>query len=331
MKNHLSLLLITTLFIFSTCKTGPMKKALVEGYDFQYPDATFVLPAILQEISGVTCIDSSTLASIQDELGIIFFYDLTKRRISRQVEFSINGDYEGIARVIDTIYVLRSDGTIFEICDFRSARASMTSYSTNILSKDNEGLCYDRENNRLLIACKEITGKGALSKDKRYVFAFDLKLKSLTEEPAYSFDINQMREYAVNKNIDLPLVIEKKGSPAKPELKFQPSGIAVHPLTNKLYILSAADNLLFVYDRSGNINEMVKLNIGMFNQPEGITFMDNGDMFISNEGPGSGPGTLRRLNYHLEKEGANIPSSSSPSDPPQYIPSESFPDTIPVQ
>jgi hypothetical protein len=45
---------------------------------------------------------------------------------------------------------------------------------------------------------------------------------------------------------------------------------------------------------------MVILNMGLFNQPEGITFMENGDLLISNEGQGKGPATLRRFGFNPE-------------------------------
>jgi hypothetical protein len=44
---------------------------------------------------------------------------------------------------------------------------------------------------------------------------------------------------------------------------------------------------------------MEKLNPELFNQPEGIAFLNNGDMLISNEG-GPGNATLLRFNYKLK-------------------------------
>ena len=299
MKNCLSLISAVIILFLSGCNTGPAKNAFVAGYNLKSPDASVILPAILQEVSGLSCIDSNMLACIQDENGILFLYDLAKNKISSQFEFFSNGDYEGIARVMDTIFVLRSDGMLIEISDYRSNNVIVTPIPTDIPSKDNEGLCYDSENYRLLIACKESTGKGDLSKDKRYVFGFDLTSKSLIEEPVYSFDIQLLKEFAVKNSINLPMKGKKKGPP-EPVLRFQTSGIAIHPLTNKLYLLSSEDYLLSVFDRNGNIEHMVRLNMGLFNQPEGITFLENGDLLISNEGQGKGPATLRRFSFNPE-------------------------------
>ncbi|TFG43539.1 MAG: hypothetical protein E4H43_01575 [Bacteroidia bacterium] len=300
MKNLLSVISAIVILLLSACKTGKYQTQLIAGYNFKSPDAVLIMPDILHESSGITYIDSITLVCIQDEKGILFFYDLTKKGIISEKKFSGKGDYEGIARVEDTIYVLRSDGTLFEIADFKSDNLIVTSFETGIPSKDNEGLCYDPESRRLLIACKEKTGKGDLSKDNRYIFGFDLASKKLINEPAFAFDVDKLKDFAKTNNIALPLKNAKKGLAVEPDLKFRASGIAIHTLTNKLYLLSAEDYLLFIFDKSGTIEQMIKLNAIMFNQSEGITILENGDLLISNEGPGKGPANMIRYNYKPE-------------------------------
>src|SRR5690606_11819055 len=105
-------------------------------------------------------VDSNTVACIQDENGILFLYDIVNHEIKEQFTFGPDGDYEGIARVDQTIYVLRSDGMLFEIRDFNSEAPEVDSISTGIEAKNNEGLCYDEANHRLLIASKGKIGKG---------------------------------------------------------------------------------------------------------------------------------------------------------------------------
>ena len=69
-------------------------------------------------------------------------------------------------------------------------------------------------------------------------------------------------------------------------------------------MVSAKDNLLFAFNMDGNIEFMAELDPEIFWQPEGITFMKNGDMFISNEGKRKKqkPPTLIRFNYRSEKK-----------------------------
>jgi len=48
---------------------------------------TWILPAVLKEVSGISHIDDSRIACIQDEVGVIFIYDLEKKKSS--IKFSL--------------------------------------------------------------------------------------------------------------------------------------------------------------------------------------------------------------------------------------------------
>jgi hypothetical protein len=265
------------------------------GYDLSNPDKIDVLPAILHEISGITEIDDSNIACIQDENGILVFYDLSKSIISKNFVFHGDGDYEGIARAGNTIFVLRSDGTLYEIPDYKSAGYTSISYKTEIPAKDNEGLCYDKKNNWLLIGPKSnIEGK---KKNKRAIYGFSLETKKLLEKPVVKFDLEAIKEYAIENKLDFALTNKGKEE-SEPKIELRTSALGIHPVTNKLFLISGVEQILFVFNLNGTLEYMEKLDPSLFNQPEGITFLNNGDMLISNEG-GSGNATLLRFNYKL--------------------------------
>jgi uncharacterized protein YjiK len=287
--------LLILFLIFSGCQTGNIKIESPDGYKFASPDAVVILPSVLHEISGLTLFDPASFACIQDEAGIVFILDLATNQVKRQLPFTLKGDFEGIAKTDKSIFVLRSNGTLYELSDLESDEITVNIYETGVPSKDNEGLCYDADSNRLLIACKEKVSEGSGTKDIRYIFGFDLKSKTLTEEPAYTFDIQSIIDFAVKNNIDLPQKTKKKSRKSEPDLKFRPSGIGIQPVSKDLYVLSSDDKMLFVYS-SGTIKNIVNLDRTLFNQPEGITFLDNRDLLISNEGQNRNP-TLLRFNY----------------------------------
>ena len=292
------LLNLSTLFILflSGCGSNFSGDEKIKGYDLTTPDVSIILPDTLHEISGLTSINSTSVACIQDEYGIVFFYDILKHEIMDYCIFSIEGDYEGIASVGKSIFVLRSDGVIFEISDYKSEDFELNLYETGIPSSDNEGLCYDPDYNRLLIACKGNIGKKDENKDKRVIYAFDLKTKKLSEEPVFSFDLEVIRHFATNNKIDLPVKKNKKGEKKETIIKFRTSEICIQPLTKKLFLLSADDHLLFIFNMKGKIEHIEKLNPEKFIQAEGLTFFENGDMLITNEGQDKKP-TLLRFNY----------------------------------
>jgi len=265
------------------------------GYDLSAPDRIYVLPAILHEISGITEIDSSNIACIQDENGILVIYDLSKGIISQHFIFHKEGDYEDVARAGNTIYVLKSDGTLYEIPDYKSAGYSGISYKTGVPANDNEGLCYDTKNNWLLIGPKSNIEDE--KKSKRVIYGFSLETKKLLEKPVVKFDLKAIKEYAIENKLDLP-VTNKKNEKSEPEIELRTSAIGIHPVTNKLFLISGTEQIFFVFNLDGTLEYMEKLDPKLFNQPEGITFLNNGDMLISNEG-GSGTATLLRFNYKL--------------------------------
>ena len=88
--------------------------SLAEAYQFDRPDAVIELDKELREISGLTIFDDQHLGAIQDEKGIMYKIDLDTGEIVGRERFADDGDFEGIERVGDIFYVLRSDGDLFE-------------------------------------------------------------------------------------------------------------------------------------------------------------------------------------------------------------------------
>lgn len=285
------------LLTFFGCNMGAHSpETKLQGYDLTQPDQKLVLPDTLREISGLTSLDANSCACVQDENGILFIYDLVKNEIRAQHVFAGDGDYEGIAKVGEAVYVMRSDATLFEIKNYTSDKLKITTYETNVPAEDCEGLCYDKEHQRLLIAVKGKAGKGKEDKNQRLIFGFDLQSKTLLAEPVFNFNVETIRAYATANNIELPLKIKKDGEEGKPVLKFKTSAIAIHPITKKLYLLSADDYLLFIFEMDGKIENMVQLDPDLFNKAEGMTFSDNGDMLVSNEAQGK-KATILKFKY----------------------------------
>ena len=283
------------IIVFLSCKHAETGKDI--GYNLENPDELFELPAILHEISGIALIDSTTIACVQDENGIIFLYDLVFKKIKKQIPFYENGDYEGICVADSSVFVLRSDGALFEITGFLSGNPKVVPYLTEMKGSNNEGLCYDNEHNRLLIARKNKIAKGKAFKGKRAVYAFDLNTKMLNADPVFEFDVDSVKRIAVEEKLDLPQKNKKKHKSSQPLLRFASSEIAVHPVTKKIFLLSSTDHLLFIINQQGEVEHIEKLNPLIFKQPEGIAFQKNGDMLITNEGRDKSP-TLLRFNYN---------------------------------
>lgn len=287
--------LMTRLFIILTISFlfDFQSQAQSYTYNFSAPSQKVNLPGALYEVSGLTVIDESTLACVQDELGIVFFYDLDKKEISNEIHFEKTGDFEGITKVDSSLFILRSDGNLTEIVDYKSVNRQIRKYDTGVPANDNEGLCYDYANNRLLIGCKSKLNLKSMNKDTRAIFGFGLESKKLTANPVMEFDVNELMDFTSSQNISFPDKVKKNGEVKPGKLKFKMSAIAIHPISRKLYVISAADYLLFVFDESGNPEYVAQLDKKLFNKAEGLTFLDNGDMLITNEGQDHKPTLLR--------------------------------------
>jgi uncharacterized protein YjiK len=161
---------------------------------------------------------------------------------------------------------------------------------------DSEGLCHDPVNNRLLIAAK---GHPYLKDEggnhEKAVYSFDLAKKKLDEKPAYIIDlegIKNFKKYNTMTRLGISLMANLDSS--KGDVTFQPSGLAIHPLTGHIYLIGAVGDLLIVLHPDGEILALVELDDTLFNQPEGICFGPQGDLYISNE-TGDHPATILRF------------------------------------
>jgi hypothetical protein len=161
---------------------------------------------------------------------------------------------------------------------------------------------YDKFSNSLFIACK---GSPAVEKHKLYegnkaIYRFDLEEMKLDKKPDILVDVNSLdsyKHYGLFK--ELSLWIAKKLLLIESETSFHPSGIAMHPIHDEIYLISNIGKILVILDKYGKVLNVQDLNIKIFRQPEGICFSPSGDLFIANEGEAKG-GTGYILKFNLQ-------------------------------
>ncbi|MEO5947529.1 MAG: hypothetical protein ABIP79_11985 [Chitinophagaceae bacterium] len=227
------------------------------------------MPSVLVEISGITYMDENRFATVQDEFGKIFIYNTQKNAVEKEIAFGADGDYEGLAMVNSTIWVLRADGMLFEVTDAMADKPIVKQYKTQLTAKHNvEGLCYDQARNRLLLAIKDGEPGGESYKG---IYGFDLATKKMQLEPVFKINLDDK-------------IFANLSSKKKKGVEMMPSSIAIHPLTKDIYITDGSNASLLVMNADGTLKKLFGLDKKEFNQPEGITFKPNGDMLISNEG-----------------------------------------------
>jgi uncharacterized protein YjiK len=267
-------------FLLFLCFAIAQQNALNEGtlhqYDFSGDNSkTFALPKELNEVSGLTLTGDDRLFAHNDEIGTIYELDIETGNILNQFNLGkkkLKNDFEGIAIVKDSLFMVTSSGVIYKFSysdDKKNADYKM--FKTFLSAKYNvEGLCYDEVTNSLLLACKEYPGK----KLKRYkaIYSFDLSTYKLLEEPRYLINLDSLKnEFDINS--------------------FSPTGIEVHPNSGNVFVLSSHEKAIIELSSKGELLNAIKLKSKNHRQPEGITFLSNQSLLISDEG-GSKKGRL---------------------------------------
>ncbi|MEO7923376.1 MAG: SdiA-regulated domain-containing protein [Chitinophagaceae bacterium] len=248
------------------------------GYNFSVPDEKMELGKQLHEISGMAYIPGkNVILSENDEKGDIFMVDFkNKNENTGKVKFGGKSDYEDIVHTDTAEYILVSTGAVVQV-DTKDSLFSTQEYLLGIEGENEfEAMYMDADRKTMILLCKQCDHE----KDEiRAAYRFDPSTKTFSVAPAYTIDIKEIQKIL---NDD--------------KAEFKPSAAGINPVTGKLFIVASVGKLLVIADKSGKVEEVFRLDPVLFNQPEGLTFAPNGDLYISNEG-GEGIATILKFNY----------------------------------
>lgn len=271
-------------------------------FDLSHPTATWPLPVELLEISGLSLSgDGNFLLAVQDETGIVYWINKQTGTVSRNSEFWKEGDYEGIETTPEAVYVVKASGTIYQIRNIGESTQAVEKFNTllNNTTADVEGLAYDALHKRLLLACKAPAGTEVSDIFERAVYAFYPDSKTLSETPVFRIhqsDVQAWLQAAANDPATTKIA-EYFSKEKKEAFQLAPSSIAVHPITGHIYLCSSGGRLLLVLDAQGTLLHIAKLDKALLQQPEGMCFDKNGDLYLSSEGKDTAPAVLVKFVY----------------------------------
>jgi uncharacterized protein YjiK len=254
---------------FTIAQQNELNEGTLHHYDFSGDKSkTITLPKELNEISGLTITDDGRLFAHNDEIGEVYELDIETGNILNQFKLGNNKlkkDFEGIAVVKDSLFMVTSSGVIYKFSYLdEEENVNYKIFKTFLSAKYNiEGLCYDEATNSLLLACKEYAGK----KLKRYkaVYSFNLTNYSLNEIPLFLIDLQSLKnKFNINN--------------------FSPTGIEINSNSGNIFVLSSNEKAIVELSAQGKLLNVVKLESKNHRQPEGITFLLNQFLLISDEG-----------------------------------------------
>lgn len=272
--------LLVLLFVSCNAFTDQQEKkySSPKGYKLTEPQR-FRMRESMQEISGIQLFpDEHHIYSINDEQGKVFEIDLTGNKPYSNSKFDRSGDYEDLVYTSKGWIVLKSNGTLYQVHDIFTDSVSSTEYPFFKEGKQEfESIYPDTASNSLILVCKqceEDKGQHATS-----TYRFNLGTMQYDTVPAYRIDVTAIAKAA--------------GDDTK---NFRPAAAAIHPIEKRLYMVDAINNLLVVTDLNGKVQEAHHFKSRLFEQPEGISFAPNGDMYISNEA-GDGIANILKFTY----------------------------------
>jgi hypothetical protein len=277
MKLYLFAVLLAGIMV-AGCGLSARDQVKTEHFNLGKPDK-FTMSETLLEISGFTFDkgNSDTVYAIQDEEGKLFRvkWDVKK---PLNAKFAKKGDYEDVAIVNDKVVVLKSNGLLFAF-PFEEATwedvDSVIEYKGLLPPGEYEGMYGDESTKRLYVICKNCADDDKKKAVTGYIFQFGDAVY-----PVGNFQIN---------------VDEIKNHAGKVKRGFRPSGMARDPLSHDWFIISAVNKLMVVTDSSWKVKNAYPLSGNVFNQPEGIAFDKEGNLYISNEGDDISDGNILKF------------------------------------
>jgi hypothetical protein len=233
------------------------------------PDTVRKLPAALREISGLA-FHRGVLLAHDDELGRIYSINPATGAVGifAMLRGPVTEDFEGIAVLGDTVWLMTSTGKLYGVkATASTAPAAYVLRHTGLGKRcELEGLAADQAGGILLLPCK------TPAKDGKGVVVYRWSVAQ--GAPASPASVNAS-----------PSALKAAGARS-----LKPSAMEVVPGTGHLLLLSASPPALIELDATGTPRGYARLT-SRHAQAEGLAIAPNGDLYVSDEG-GNGPGLL---------------------------------------
>lgn len=252
------------------------------GYNLTKPQK-YSMPDILQEVSGIAFNkgDNAFVYAQQDEDGKLFKLPLGTKDETK-TKFAGKGDYEDVSILNNWAILLKSNGDLFSfpLSETKNEETTKVKISTGLVPKgEYEGMFADEATGQVYLLCKSCKEDKNSKLTSGYILTFQND-GSLKAKGTFKVDASKMDK----------LTGKKKGT-------FHPSALAIHPITKEWYIVSSVNKALVILDAKWQVKNVYHLSANMFNQPEGIAFDKNANLYISNEGSETQVGNILRFDY----------------------------------
>jgi uncharacterized protein YjiK len=237
--------------------------------DATKPVARWIMPVDLAELSGFALLPNGRLLAHGDEHAKIYEVDYRRGTVVKEFTLgkpAVKGDFEAIATVDDRLYLLDSNGTLYEFHEGKNGEHVEYSTHDTKLGKECEfeGLAYDPAITSLLLACKHVHEKRF--KTDVLIYRWPVAKDEQGER--------KIAELAVPLS-SIPKAVLKKG-------EFHPSDIAIDPITGNYVILSSLERAIVSITPAGQVVSARALP-GEHDQAEALAITKDSILIIGDE------------------------------------------------
>jgi len=236
-----------------------------KGEDKSKPVAEWIMPPELREISGMALTADGRIVAHDDEVAKIYVIDPRRGILLKSFTLGtgMRGDFESIAVAGPDIYMLASNGVLFQFQE--GADGAGVPYSAIDMHLGNEcefeSMVYQADSNWLVMPCKN-------AKDKSLAHNLVIYRWKLSGNAADRISMI---------TVPIPQLV---GNNKWKTLR--PSDITIDPTTGNFVMISSHEQALIETTRSWRLVRAEVLPHG-HNQPEGIAITKDSIMMISDE------------------------------------------------
>lgn len=254
--------------VIGVAATPGKDDATLSAYLRQTPAKQFFLPEGLTEISGLAVASNTTVYAHDDNYAIVYEVDLDSEKATKAFALgkpTVKGDFEDIAVRDGYVYLLTSDGRLYEApAGENRKRVLYNAYDTGVGAHcETEGLANGAAEGDFLILCKKAHEPEL--KDRLVIYNWNLHARTPVATPWL--------------NVSLDGLVEKLD-----QANFHPSAFVWRRDRGTLIIVSAKGHSAIEIDQQGHLVDRVRLDKVRHPQPEGLTLMPDGRLVLSDEG-----------------------------------------------
>lgn len=229
--------------------------------------ARWVLGGDLSEISGLALTGDGRLFTHGDEEGEVSEIDYRRGVLVKRFALGsqrVHADFEGITVADDVLYLLASNGKLYEFPEGADGeRVAYTVHDTRLRHEcEFEGVAFDPKLDALLLACKNVHTKGAL-RDSLVIYRWSL---------AGGAEVAPSR-----LTVPLAQVIGANGWKG-----FHPSDITIDPVSGDYVLVAAEEQALIEITPAGALVFARPLPTSL-QHTEGVAITTDGLLILSDE------------------------------------------------